>query len=72
MQLVESRRLRLQRLYPRSVVKDAAKIALVPRPMTSQIGGDPVRDAALLAWCTKVVTDVFDSADMPERLRTVS
>jgi transcription-repair coupling factor (superfamily II helicase) len=71
-QLVESRRVRLQRLYPRSVVKEAAKIALVPRPMSSQIGGDPVRDAALLAWCTKVVTDVFDSADMPERLRTVS
>ena len=71
-QLVESRRLRLQRLYPRSVVKDAAKIALVPRPMSSQIGADPVRDAALLTWCTKVVTEVFDSADMPERLRTVS
>ncbi|HZA32216.1 MAG TPA: transcription-repair coupling factor [Propionibacteriaceae bacterium] len=71
-QLVESRRLRLQRLYPRSVVKDAAKIALVPRPMSSQIGADPVRDAALLTWCTKVVTEVFDSADMSERLRTVS
>jgi transcription-repair coupling factor (superfamily II helicase) len=54
------------------VVKDAAKIALVPRPMSSQIGADPVRDAALLTWCTKVVTEVFDSADMSERLRTVS
>src|SRR5215208_5441662 len=71
-QLPESRRLRLQRLYPRSVVKEATKVALVPRPMSSQIGGDPVRDGALLAWCTAVVTDVFDSADMPERLRTVS
>jgi transcription-repair coupling factor (superfamily II helicase) len=71
-QLAESRRLRLQRLYPRSVVKDAAKIALVPRPMSSQIGGDQVRDAALLAWCTTVVTDVFDAADAPDRLGIVS
>jgi transcription-repair coupling factor (superfamily II helicase) len=71
-QLAESRRLRLQRLYPRSVVKDAAKIALVPRPLSSQIGGDPMRNAALLAWCTKVVTEVFDGADTPDRLRTVS
>jgi transcription-repair coupling factor (superfamily II helicase) len=71
-QLVESRRLRLQRLYPRSVVKEAAKIALVPRPVSSQIGGDPVRDAALLAWCTAVVNEVFDGANTAERLRPVS
>ena len=71
-QLVESRRLRLQRLYPRSVVKEAARIALVPRPVSSQIGGDPVRDAALLAWCTAVVNEVFDGANTAERLRPVS
>jgi transcription-repair coupling factor (superfamily II helicase) len=71
-QLAESRRLRLQRLYPRSVVKEAAKIALVPRPTSSQIGGDPIRDATLLAWCTAVVTEVFDVADTPDRLRPVS
>ena len=71
-QLAESRRLRLQRLYPRSVVKEAAKIALVPRPMSSQIGGDPTRDAALLAWCTALVTEVFDGVDTPDRLRPVS
>jgi transcription-repair coupling factor (superfamily II helicase) len=71
-QLAESRRLRLQRLYPRSVVKEAAKIALVPRPMSSQIGGDRTRDAALLAWCTALVTEVFDGVDTPDRLRPVS
>ena len=71
-QLAESRRLRLQRLYPRSVVKEAAKIALVPRPASSQIGGDPLRDAALLAWCTAVVTEVFDGAGTAERLQPVS
>jgi transcription-repair coupling factor (superfamily II helicase) len=71
-QLAESRRLRLQRLYPRSVVKEAAKIALVPRPTSSQIGGEPMRDAALLAWCTAVVSEVFDVADTPDRLRPVS
>jgi transcription-repair coupling factor (superfamily II helicase) len=71
-ELPESRKLRLQRLYPRSVVKEAAKIALVPRPMSSQIGGEPVRDGALLAWGTRVITDVFEAAETPERLRTVS
>jgi transcription-repair coupling factor (superfamily II helicase) len=71
-QLPESRRLRLQRLYPRSVVKEASKIALVPRPMTSHIGGEPVRDAALLGWCSKLITDVFSAAETTERLRTVS
>ncbi len=71
-QLPESRRMRLQRLYPRSVVKDAAKIVLVPRPMSSQIGGEPLRDAELLAWCTKVVSEVFEVAEAADRLRTVS
>ncbi|HEX8487177.1 MAG TPA: transcription-repair coupling factor, partial [Propionibacteriaceae bacterium] len=57
--LLESKMLRLRRLYPGSVIKETAKIILVPRPTTSPIGGQPVRDRDLLAWCESVVTDIF-------------
>jgi transcription-repair coupling factor (superfamily II helicase) len=57
--LPDSKRLRLQRLYPRSLVKEAANFILVPRPTSSTIGGPPVTDTALLTWCSKVIGDVF-------------
>jgi transcription-repair coupling factor (superfamily II helicase) len=57
--LPESRVLRLQRLYPRSVFKESAAIVLVPRPMSSTIGGDQLRDSKLLDWCTRLITDIF-------------
>jgi len=63
--LPESRRLRLQRLYPRSVFKETAKIALVPRPMSSRTGGEPLQDLELLTWCSRVITDVFEPAEAP-------
>ena len=59
--LPESRALRLQRLYPRSVVKDVAGHILVPRPMSAVIGGPPVKDTELLDWCSRVITDIFGS-----------
>jgi len=31
----------------------------VPRPMTRPIGGQPITDAALLAWAAKGMADVF-------------
>ncbi len=57
--LPDSKKLRLQRLYPRTLVKETAGIILVPRPVSATIGGPPVTDTALLAWCGKVITDVF-------------
>ena len=48
--LRESQTMRLQRLYPRSVVKPATETVLVPRPTTARIGGQPLRDEALLDW----------------------
>jgi transcription-repair coupling factor (superfamily II helicase) len=57
--LPESRVLRVQRLYPRSVYKESAAIVLVPRPMSSTIGGDRVRDSKLLEWCARIITDIF-------------
>ncbi len=57
--LLESKMMRLKRVYPGSVVKSAAKIILVPRPTTAPIGGRPVRDTELLDWCAGVVRDIF-------------
>ncbi|HET9650522.1 MAG TPA: transcription-repair coupling factor [Microlunatus sp.] len=58
-ELAESRQLRLKRLYPGSVIKDVAKMILVPRPRPATIGGQAPRDAELLEWCTSVVQSIF-------------
>ena len=58
-ELPESGQLRLQRLYPKSLVKPAVRTVLVPRPTTAAIGGQPLRDTELLKWATKLVTDVL-------------
>ena len=41
LELPESAQLRLQRLYPKSLVKDAVRTILVPKPMTARVGGSP-------------------------------
>lgn len=60
-ELRESQELRLNRLYPRTVVKQAAKQILVPRPTTARIGGKPVVGRELLAWTAELLTTVLDS-----------
>jgi transcription-repair coupling factor (superfamily II helicase) len=57
--LPESRQLRLQRLYPGSLVKPAVRTILVPRPMTSRVAGQPVRDMAVLRWATDLIEAVL-------------
>jgi transcription-repair coupling factor (superfamily II helicase) len=57
-QLPESRVLRLQRLYPGSVVKDSAKSVLVPRPVNG-IGSQPVKDTDLLHWSSALINQIF-------------
>jgi transcription-repair coupling factor (superfamily II helicase) len=57
--LAESRVLRLQRLYPRSVVKDAVGSVLVPRPTSSTDAGQPLQDTDLLNWATELINQVF-------------
>ncbi len=59
LQLRESQTMRLQRLYPRSIVKPQPGTVLVPRPMTARIGGQPVRDVALLDWCRELLSAVL-------------
>jgi transcription-repair coupling factor (superfamily II helicase) len=56
--LRESQSLRLKRLFPGSVVKDASSVVLVPVPMTARVGGRPVRDVDLLTWCRELLQSV--------------
>jgi transcription-repair coupling factor (superfamily II helicase) len=58
-ELPDSAQLRLTRLYKGSLVKPAVKTILVPRPMTRPVGGQPVRDAAVLTWAGDLVESVL-------------
>jgi transcription-repair coupling factor (superfamily II helicase) len=57
--LPESAVLRLQRLYPKSLVKDAVHTILVPKPMTARVGGKPLRDTAVLQWASDLIRAVL-------------
>jgi transcription-repair coupling factor (superfamily II helicase) len=59
MPLPDSLQLRLKRYYPDAVFKTVADQVSVPRPMTRQIGGEPLRDLALLTWCQDLLTTVL-------------
>jgi transcription-repair coupling factor (superfamily II helicase) len=61
LELRESQTMRLQRLYPRSVVKPQTSTVLVPRPTTARIGGQPLRDEALLDWVRALLEAVLDN-----------
>jgi transcription-repair coupling factor (superfamily II helicase) len=61
----ESARVRLQRLYPRSIVKENLRTILVPRPSTAPVAGQPIRDEELLAWVRGVVDAVVDRPAVP-------
>jgi len=58
-ELPDSRAMRLGRLYPGSVIKPATRTILVPRPMTARVGGQPVRDTALLDWLRDLIDAVL-------------
>ncbi len=57
--LSESQLVRLDRLYPKSLVKAPLRTVLIPRPKPTTFGAQPIRDAALLAWATEVVQQLF-------------
>jgi transcription-repair coupling factor (superfamily II helicase) len=81
-ELPESRQVRVQRLYPRTVLKQAVRTMLVPVPKTAPgssapaglsrvggrgpasgsqvaLGGQPLRDREMLAWCAGLIESVF-------------
>jgi transcription-repair coupling factor (superfamily II helicase) len=67
--LPESRQLRVQRLYPGTLVKAQNRTMLVPRPRTAVVGGQPVVGAELIAWCRMLVESVLlaDAGSAPPR-----
>ena len=58
-ELPDSRQVRVQRLYPKTILKPAVRTMLVPVPKTAAIGGQPLRDNELLAWCGEVIRSVL-------------
>jgi transcription-repair coupling factor (superfamily II helicase) len=58
--LPESRVIRLNRMFPRSIVKPQVGTLLVPRPQTQVIGGRPIDGVALLEWARTVIDAVID------------
>ena len=59
MELKDSQQVRLQRLYPKALLKQAAGTLLVPVPKTRPLGGQPLRDLDLLKWCGDLVEAMF-------------
>jgi transcription-repair coupling factor (superfamily II helicase) len=57
-ELRDSAKVRLDRLHPGSVVKAPLRTMLVPRPQTKPVGGQPIRDGALLTWARQVIDTV--------------
>lgn len=64
-ELPESRVVRLNRLYPKSIVKAPVRTVLVPRPVAPGIGGQPLAGIALLEWARQVIDTVLDP--VPEK-----
>ena len=58
--LPESRVVRLDRLYPKSIVKAPVSTILVPRPAAGGFGGKPLDGIALLEWARGVIDQVID------------
>jgi len=61
-ELPDSGKVRLDRIYPKSILKPGVRTMLVPRPSTAVVGGQPIRDEALLSWAREVVDTVVDRA----------
>jgi transcription-repair coupling factor (superfamily II helicase) len=61
--LPDSRTVRVQRLYPKTLLKPAVRTMLVPVPKAGAssggFGGEPLRDTELLAWCAEVIRSVL-------------
>ncbi|MCS6712661.1 transcription-repair coupling factor [Brachybacterium sp. EF45031] len=54
--------MRMKRLYPGTTLKPAVRQVLVPRPTTSRVGGDDLRDHELLEWCRTVLRRLLPGA----------
>jgi transcription-repair coupling factor (superfamily II helicase) len=57
--LPDSKQMRLKRYHPDAVYKQATEQVSVPRPTTRRVGGEVLRDLALLEWCARALADVL-------------
>jgi transcription-repair coupling factor (superfamily II helicase) len=78
-ELPESRQVRVQRLYPRTVLKPTVRTMLVPvpkaapgqkqtagrQPPATALGAQPLRDQELLTWCRELVEAIFGGLQAP-------
>jgi transcription-repair coupling factor (superfamily II helicase) len=64
--LPDSRVVRVQRLYPKTLLKPPVRTMLVPVPKSGAssggFGGEPLRDVELLAWCAEVIRSVLSES----------
>lgn len=58
-ELRESAQLRLKRVYPGTILKPAVRSILVPVPTTARVGGQPLRDVAILDWAAELIDGVI-------------
>jgi transcription-repair coupling factor (superfamily II helicase) len=56
-ELPESAAMRINRLYPRTVIKPATQTILIPKP--GAIGAPSLRDRALLEWLHELFANIF-------------
>jgi transcription-repair coupling factor (superfamily II helicase) len=63
--LPDSKQMRLKRYHPDAVYKSANDQVSVPRPSTRRVGGEPLRDQALLQWCAQLLKDVLGDIPAP-------
>ncbi len=61
-ELPESRRVRLARLYPGASYRAATRQMIVPAPTTKKVGGQPLRDLELLHWVADLIRTVLAEA----------
>ena len=65
-ELPDSRVVRVQRLYPKTILKPTVRTMLIPVPKAGAssggFGGEPLRDTELLAWCAEVVRSVLSDS----------
>ena len=63
--LPESKQMRLNRMYPGSMVKPALNAILIPKPKTARIGGRDLADAEVLSWAEGVLEAIFEVVPAP-------
>jgi transcription-repair coupling factor (superfamily II helicase) len=58
-ELPDSGEVRLKRFYPGTLLKPQVRSVLVPRPTTARVGGQTLRDAAVLDWAEQFIDTVL-------------